>query len=644
MSLEDLMNVQVTTASKTEQKLSRVAAAVFVISQDDIKKSGATNIPDLLRMVPGIDVAQINANTWAISARGLNDRFSNELLVMVDGRTVYTPTFGGVLWDTLDLPLEDIERIEVIRGPGGSVWGANAVNGVINIITKKAADTPGVMVVAGGGNLDQGSGTTQYGGSVEGNTNYRIYTKYFNESQQADPAGQPGGDGWHMLRGGFRMDTALSSKDTLTVQGDLYTGEEGQTSPFLPSVTSPALIDVNTQFNLSGGYLQGIWNRVYSPRSDITLQISYDHYKRDDVLMETRDTLNIDFQHHFLWGDRQNVVWGLGYRYTTSTSDGTLAVSLNPADYKTQVFSSFIQDEIALAPERFYLTVGTKLEHNAYTGFNLMPSVRATWTPTTHHMFWAAISKADRTPAEIDTSIRLNFGGFTGSGGTPVLESLIGNPNFQNEEAIAYEMGYRATVSNRLSLDLTAYFNSYTHQETTEPVPEFLEPDPAPPHFVMAETYENLMNGEAHGIEAAAKWKVMDRWTISPGYAFEEIHMHLAPTSQDTTSIMDAEGTSPRHSAQLRSNVDLPHHWAWDTSAYFVDRLASGNVPSYTRLDSQLTWNWKKMLTVSLVGQNLLKDHHLEFVDDSGSVESTLEKRSAYVKIVWHPELKGKSK
>src|SRR4029077_225765 len=311
VSLENLMNMEVTSVSKKEQKLSRVASAIFVITQEDIRRSGATNIPDLLRMVPGVDVAQINANTWAISARGFNAEFSNELLVMVDGRNVYTPTFGGVFWDVLDLPLENVERIEVIRGPGGSVWGANAVNGVINIITKKASETLGAMIVAGGGNLDQGFGTTQYGGSLGKSTDYRIYSKYLNQNHMLDAAGQNGLDGWRMLRGGFRSDTKLSSKDTLMFQGNIYIGKEGDPAAILPSIASPGLVNVLIQVHLAGGSLQSVWDHVYSPHSDSTLSISYDTYERDDLLRERRNTLNVDFQHHIAWSDRQDFVWGL---------------------------------------------------------------------------------------------------------------------------------------------------------------------------------------------------------------------------------------------------------------------------------------------------------------------------------------------
>jgi len=593
LSLEDLMNTKVSSVSKTEKKLSRTASAIFVITAADIARSGATNIPDLLRMVPGVDVAQINGNTWAISVRGLNGQFSHELLVLVDGRNVYTPTFGGVLWDTLDLPLEDIERIEVIRGPGATVWGANAVNGVINIITKKAAQTQGGMLVAGAGNLDQGFGTAQYGGGLGKNTNYRVFTKYFNQDHLPAAGGGVGFDGWHLLRGGFRTDSQLSGKDNITFEGDLYAGHEN----------SPETPNINVKVPLSGGVLSSTWDHVVSARSDTRLQISFDRYKRNDILTETRHTAAVDFQHHYLWGDRQDIVWGGGYRFTTSNTVATL--SSIPPHLNMQLFSAFFQDEVALVPERVYVTLGTKLEHNQYTGFNLMPSARVSWTPSTRQMFWAAISRAERTPAEFDNSV---------------------SPNFKDEGAIAYEAGYRTTIGRDLSIDVATFYTTYDHQRTTEPTP-------APAALLF--TFQNLMHGEAHGFEIAANWKVTDRWSLSPGYAFEQIHMHLKAPSQDTSSVFEDEGSSPVHSAQVRSHVNLRHDVSWDVSVYFVDRLKSGGAPAYTRLDTGLTWRWTEALSMSVVGQDLWKDRHLEFVDNAGRVRSTLMKRSVYAKLTW---------
>jgi iron complex outermembrane receptor protein len=635
-SLEDLMNIEVTSVSKKEQKLSRTAAAAFVITQEDIRRSGATNIPDCLRMVPGLDVAQMNANTWAIGARGFNAQYSRKLLVMVDGRTVYTPSFDGVYWDTLNVPLEDIERIEVIRGPGGTIWGANAVNAVINIITKKASETPGAMVVAGAGNLLQGFGTTQYGGKAGERTDYRAYLTYFNQEHMVDLTGQSGEDGRHMLQGGFRTDSALSTKDELTVQGDLYGSREGLPASVLTSLTSPVLVQEALIGDQGGGFLQAVWNHTFSKRSDTSFQISYDRYTRSDPrLPQARGTLNLDFQHHFAWGERQDIVWGLDYRNTSDNFGASVGVSFNPASRADNLVSSFIQDEIAIFPDRLYLTIGTKLEYNDYTGNGLMPSARVAWTPSGRNTLWAAVSRAERTPTRNDTALQYNVPGGTGPGGLPVVVSIQGNPNFQNEDLVAYEAGYRASVFERLSFDFAAYFNDYTHLETTDPSALVLVNTPAPPHYVFPLVFKNLMHGETHGIEIAANWKATGRWTLSPGYAFEQLHMHTDATSTGSTTPSYVDGSSPTHSAQLRSYFTLPHGFSWDTSAYFVDRLPSQGVASYTRLDSQLTLRLQGGLLLSFVGQNLLKDHHVEFIDPLSNVQPSQIKRSAFVKIAW---------
>jgi iron complex outermembrane receptor protein len=633
-SIEDLMNVEVSTVSKSDQKMSRTGSAVFVISPEDIPRSGATNIPDLLRMVPGVDVAQINANTWAVSIRGFDSTVSNDLLVLLDGREVSNTLSAGVFWDVLDLPLEDVERIEVIRGPGGSVWGANAVNGVINIITKKAGDTHGGLVTAGAGNLNQGFGTVQYGGALGKHTDYRIFTKYLNDDHMEGVDDQPGRDGWFLFHGGFRTDSKLSAKDTLTVEGDVYNGKEGDPSSFLPSITSASQnIDLNA--DLSGGYIQTIWNHAYSERSDTTLQISYESYKRGDPLMEKRKTANVDFQHRFAWGQRQNIVWGANYRYSGYRTDGNLSSSLNPADSSTHLYGLFVQDEISLVPNRFYLTVGSKLEHNDYSGFGVWPSVRATWQPTDRNMFWAAISQAARTPAITDTSFRLNFAGFQPPEGPPVLIGLIGNPHFKNQGVIAYEAGYRTTIVQRVSLDLAAFYNDYSDQQTTEPLPPYFEATPAPPHIFVPSTYKNLMFGESHGVEIAMNWKPTDRWTLSPGYAFEQIHMHPSALSQDTTTAPSLEGSSPANSAQLRSHLDLRRHLAWDASVFFIDRLTGPGIAAYTRLDTNVSWQLGDGLAISVAGQNLLRDQQLEFKDSNGPTRSTLIGRSVFAKFAW---------
>jgi len=644
MNIEDLMNVQVSSVSKKEQKLSRTAAAIFVITPEDILRSGATSIPDVLRMVPGMNVAQINGSTWAISARGFNQQFSNKLLVMIDGRVVYTSTFAGVFWDTvLDFPLEDIARIEVIRGPGGTVWGANAVDGVINIFTKKASETRGGMVAAEGGNIDQEGGIVQYGGELKQGTDYRVYAKYFNRANLLDLNGRNGHDGWHQLRGGFRVDSALSSKDSLMVEGDIVTGREGELGFVLPSIASPGFVAESEQINLGNGSLESVWSHVYSARSDISLQVSYDRHKRDDPQNpETRNTLDFNFQHHIALGARQDVVWGLGYRYTTDLILGSLTVFENPASSTHQIFDGFFQDEISLVPNRLYLTGGMKLEHNDYTGLEVMPSIRMTWAPSASHMFWVAVSRALRAPSRNDTNLVLNIGNLnTSPSGPPELLRLYGNPQYRDERMIAYEIGYRTALSKRLSIDLAAYYNDYDNLQTTEPGAPFAESAPAPAHMVFPLTYENLMHGETHGLEITANWKVTDRWTLAPGYTYDSLHMHTDPASADATTGPFVEGAVPDHTAQIRTHFDLRRSLALDGSAYQVSRLdnqgPSSNVtiPAYTRVDVGLTWRPWEQSSFSLVGQNLLQDHHLEFEDVDGALQSSQIRRSAYAKVTW---------
>jgi iron complex outermembrane receptor protein len=631
VSIENLMNMEVTSVSKKEQKLSQVAAAIFVITPEEIARSGATSIPDLLRMVPGLNVAQINSNTWAISARGFNLQFASKLLVLIDGRAVYTLLFGGVNWDTQDVPLADIERVEVIRGPGGAVWGANAVDGVINIITKKAGDTLGVLVTGGGGTQALEFGTVQYGGKIAGSTSYRVFTSYQNNNHLPDLNGQNGEDGWHLLHGGFRADTKLSQKDSLTTQGDLYTGSEG--AIIVHSIFSPPdNVNVQRLATLSGGNILSRWNHIFSSRCDTTLQFYFDRYNRDGpAANDVRDTIDFDFQSHVVLGARQDVIWGLGYRHSKDDTEGTVDQAFVPADSTRQFFNLFVQDQITLRPNLTYLYVGTKLEDSYFTGFDLQPSVHLAWTPSAHRTFWAGISRASRTPTRRDVGLDAVLAALPG----PAEVVLLGNPNMKSEHVIAYELGYRAQANNRLSIDVTAFANSYHNLESTEPLPPYVVTGSVPPLLVHPKLLDNKLRGTTDGVEASLKWKVASHWTLSPGYSFLQMHLHTDSTSLDTTSVVDAEGSNPGHQAQLRSHVELWRGFAWDVNAYFVGRLPAQFIASYTRLDTQLTWRLRESVGLSLVGQNLLRDHHVEFNDAFQSVNSSQVKRSGYAKLTW---------
>jgi len=631
LSIDDLMNIQVTSVSKKEQKMSKVAAAIFVITQEDIHRSGATNIPDLLRMVPGLDVGQIDANIWAISARGFNLQFANKLLVLIDGRAVYTPLFGGVFWDTQDVPLEDIDRIEVVRGPGGTVWGSNAVNGVINVITKKAADTLGTLVTAGGGWQEQGFGTLQYGGKINRDINYRAFAKYLNHDHFPDLERQDAEDGWHLLHGGFRADTSVSNKDSLTAQGDLYTGSEGaklETSSFFP----PVNVTVTRIAHLSGGNFLTRWNHSSSSRSGSALQFYFDRYTRSGPgSHEVRNTFDFDFQHHVAWGSRQDLIWGVGYRHSTDHTIGTIDQAFVPASRVIQIFNAFVQDEITLVPGNVFLTVGTKLEHNTFSGFEFQPSLRLAWTPNERRTVWAAVSRASRTPTRRDTGLDAVVAALPG----PAEVAVLGDPMAQSEDVVAYEVGYRAQPKKQVSFDVAAFYNVYHQLQSVEPQPPFVQVIPPPPLLVIPLRLSNKLHGTTDGIEASVNWKATDRWTLSPGYSLLQMHLHADSGSLDTTSAADFQSSDPRHQAQLRSHLELAHGFAWDATAYFIGNIPDQLVASYVRLDTQLTWRFAESMGLSLVGQNLLRDHHVEFNDDLQAVNSSQVKRSAYAKFTW---------
>lgn len=641
-SIEDLMNIEVTSVSKKEQKLSEAAAAVFVITSEDIRRSGATNIPDLLRMVPGIDVGEINGSTWAVSARGFNQQFSTKLLVMIDNRVVYTLNFGGVYWDQLDYPLADIDRIEVTRGPGGTIWGANAVNGVISIFTKKAKETRGALVEGGFGNVAQGFALARYGGKFGAATDYMVYSRYDDQFHFPGLDGQNGGDGWHQVRTGFRTDSAFSPNDSVTVEGSVFTGREGELGFFLPAVTSPSLIAIPEQIDISEGFVQASWNHKYSEASDSTFQASYGRSTRDDPLEpEIRDTAAFEYRWHLAIGSRHDVVLGLGDTFSSDHIGGSLTVFFVPAHKVLNVFDGFVQDEIEIVKGRLYVTVGTKFERNTYTQGEVIPGVRATWVLGKHSTAWASIQRGLRTPSRNDTNLRVNLGSTIAPDGTITLTRFAADTDFQDERLVAYEAGYRAAVNGRLTFDLAAYYNRYNNLTTEEPTGSFFEQTPPPPHQVDTLAFENFMRGETHGIEMSANWKATNRWTLSPGYALELLHMHTDPFSQDPVTPVFVEHAAPRHSAQLRSHVELGRNLSWDAAAYFVDRLSHEGptndqvIPAYTCVDTGLTWRPGEHVSIGAVGQNLVKDHHLEFEDNFGSMQSGQVKRSGYLKVSW---------
>jgi iron complex outermembrane receptor protein len=629
LSIEELMDERVTSVSKKATKLSESPAAVAVITQEDIRRSGALSIPEALRMAPGLEVAHVDANKWAISSRGFNGLYTDKLLVMIDGRSVYTPLFAGVHWDTQDTMLEDVDRIEVIRGPGATMWGANAVNGVINIITKSAKETQGAVVTAGAGTEERGFGAIRYGGKISDDTHYRVYVKYFNRDDSVDAAGRQSRDEWDMFRTGFRVDWEPSTENNFTFQGDYY---DGHTIGVFPPNQLDLSQSVVEKLDLSGGNILGRWKHDFSESSHLELQSYYDRVeRRSPYSVEVIDTFDIDGQHRFALGERNEVIWGVGYRLIADHGLSAGFASFDPDSATHQVVSSFLQDEIRIVPDRLRLTLGSKFEHNDYTGFELQPNARLLFTPNEKHGVWGAVSRAVRTPARYESDIRFKIGSSPGGGGIPPTEiNLLGNPDIKSEKLIAYELGYRVQPNAHVSFDIASFYNVYDDLRTAERgQPKFVM-TPSP-HVEVPLRLANRMHGETYGTEIAANWKVTDSWKLGAGYTW--LNMGLHNTGNDTT----AEGAvddNPEHQFHLRSYLDLPHHFQFDTAIYYVDRLARQNAPAYVRLDVRLGWQPTPNFDFSIGIQNLLDDRHPEFGTSTGAHATEVE-RNFYGKLTW---------
>ncbi len=629
--MEQLINIQVTSVSKKQTDLFQSPAAIYVITQEDIRRSGLTSIPELLRMVPGLDVARIDGNEWAVTSRGFNREFAKQMLVLIDGRTIYSPTSAGIYWNAQDVVLEDIDRIEVIRGPGATLWGANAVNGVINIITKSAKETQGGLVSAAAGTEDQPSSTVRYGGQIATNLYYRAYVRYFNREGLIDSTGHETADDWHMLRGGSRIDWEPSGENNLTLQGDYYTGaaEKGgnQISLSPVSVQTVHRVQYNAGFNVLSR-----WTHTFSEESALTLQTYYDHVKQGDGNgIEYQDTYDVDLQHHFKLGERNDIVWGTGYRYIAVQNISRFNLTWTPENKQLRTFEIFLQDDITLIRDRLHFTLGSKFEHNDFTGWEIQPSGRLLWTPTERQTVWSAVSRAVRTPSLFETSGRLNLTAFQPPLSPPVLVSLLPNPKVDSEKLVAYELGYRIEPIKRLSFDIAGFYNVYDDLIAFVADPIGFEPNPPPPHLLRSSTEQNALAGETYGTELSTQWQVTDHWQLVGSYTW--LHMHLRPNPV-------SEADSPQQQFQIRSYLDLPHNLELNGAVYYVDQIkpisgaTRAQVPSYVRLDLGIVWHPTKSLEISLWGQNLLDNQHPEF----GSVVNALfteVPRSFYGKVTW---------
>ena len=601
LSVEQLMNVEVTSVSRRPEKLSETASAVQVITAEDIRRSGATSIPEALRLVSNLHVAQVDSSQWAISARGFNNTTANKMLVLIDGRTVYTPLYAGVFWDVQNLLLEDIDRIEVISGSGATLWGANAVNGVISITTKHARDSQGLLIETGGGTQPRGFMNVRYGGRLSSDGYYRVYGKIFDRGRTLFSNGRDANNNWHLGQGGFRIDWRKSPANGFTLQGDFY---DGQVDHLATQST-----------DIKGGNILARWSRRISSRSDLSLQFYYDrtHRSMAPIFAEDLSTYDIDFQHRLHFGERNELIWGLGYRQIDQDILNSPSLAFLPAHVMRRRYNGFVQDEIVLVKDRLNLTVGTKVEHNNYTGVEFQPSGRIMWKIDRRQMAWGAVSRAVRTPSRIDRELFV-------PAKPPFL--IAGGPDFTSEESLSYELGYRSQPHDRVSVSVAAFFNDYDDLRSVE---QINPPRPFPVKI------GNGLKGHSYGAELTANYYVNNWWHLHAG--FTEMRIKIRPTLTSTDrSNGSGESHDPNRRLLLRSSIDPFQHIQFDSVFRYVSGIENQRLPGYAELDLRLAWRPSSSLEFSLAGQNLLHDRHAEF--GSPTMRQEIE-RSVYGKVVW---------
>ncbi len=614
LSLEELMNETVTSVSKKEQKLADAASAVAVLSNDDIRRSGVTTLADALRLVPGMTVASVNSHNWSVSSRGFNTLYANKLLVLMDGRAVYSPVFAGAVWDMEQSFLEDVDRIEVIRGPGATVWGANAVNGVVNVVTRDARETQGGLLYASAGDLHETDDGVRYGGRLGEKTYYRVFARFFSNDDFPLADGSSARDGWRGEQGGFRLDHHPDDRTQLTWQG--------------------GAIGVDTDSELIEGrnlHTLGRLTRSWGDRSSLEIQAYYDHSRRgDDRVVHIRsDTADFTAQHAFGLGDRNDVIWGVGYRFIdVGAQQNSSLLLVRDDDLSLRVFSVFVQDEFRLVPDKLALTVGTKLEHNDYTGAEVQPSVRGVFKPTAKQTLWSAVSRAVRTPAAIDGKdvFAVAAGApVPGPGGGLYLPRIVGNPDVSSEILWAYELGYRIQPTDRVSVDLALFYHDYHDLVSSGNTVRFV---PGAPLGTLEIPFGNDLAGETYGGELSVTVSPVETWRLTASYSLLRVAMR-GPAGTDPEGI---ERKSPRNQAVLRSSHELTRRLSLDAQLRYVDAIQF--VPAYITADLRIAYRVNERLELSLVGQNLLDDQHPEQGPAFFTVTAEVP-RSFYGKLTW---------
>ena len=631
LSLADLGNIEVTTVTKEPEDVWQTPAAVYVLTQNDIRRSGATTLPDLLRTVPGVEVAQIQSNNWAVGIRGFGSQFSRGVLLLIDGRSAYTELFEGVYWDVQDVPLDDIERIEIIRGPGGTIWGANAVNGVINIITKDARDTQGTLATALSGHVNRFNGTLREG-LHDGRFYYRVFAHGFQRESELNP-GFDAYDRWHQVHGGFRADWDSSRRDTFSLDADIYMGQSGQ--QFSRVVYQPLTeVAADGTQDVSGGDLNLHWDHRYSGGSDLRVQAYYDRTNRHGPeLGETRNTFNVDAVDRVLLGSRNDVIWGAGVRLGPSNFIQEQSnLDFLPHRQNDYIYSTFVQDTVQLVPDRLNFIAGTKLEYNNFSRFEYQPSVRLLWNPTHHSTLWGAISRAVRTPGRLDQDVQRTQ---VISAKPPVLGRIEGSPGFRSEVLIGYEAGYRQLLARDLFVELAGFHNRYEKLEGygSGSLSAITNPIAA---TVLTVPLVNSVDGNTDGIEIAPDWKVNSWWDLKGNYSYLHIKTEPRPGYGGGFAQVNANsynGTSPHRETTAQSYFDLPHGFDFNLEYRFVSRIPAQGVKSYQTADGHADWQIRRNWSLFVTGRNLLQPQHQEFNGDNGNRVGI--RRAVYAGITW---------
>lgn len=625
LSFEELKNVIIVTASRKPEKLTDSAAAVYVITAEDIRRSAATNVPEILRMAPGVQVSRINTHMWAISIRGFENQFANKLLVMIDGRSVYTTVFSGVYWDVQELVLEDIDRIEVIRGPGGSLWGANAVNGIINIITRKAGyETGGRYSLLAG--PDENSGNIRYQGALDDTGFYRLYARYYfreeiGEGLDTGDEEENPSDNWQGGHTGFRLDLSPGPADDVMLGGEIFSNRYDQAlerSRFSP----PYIFMRENRQRAFGGHLNGRWNHVFSDESDALLHFFAEHESYDyETATGKEDTVNIDLQYRYKGLSRNDLVFGIGCRHISDHFENSFEIEFNPKERDHFLYSAFIQDKIEIARDSLWLVLGTKLEHNAYTGTEVQPSARFLWTPSELYSIWGGVSRAVRTPSRLDRDLTFREAFDDLPTDLPILVEITGNRDFDSENLVAGESGLRLQPSEWFWMDTAIFYHRYDDLLSVRARPVRTGNDPVF-HYAVPYTLENKLEGATWGAEIAAAWRVTDRWRLHASYTWWHTKLKLKDPDPLTALEMPADESYSRWQGSLQSRLDITDRIEFDVFLRHTGRMpetdidwfnSREDVGGYVAADARLAWKYGDQLEFSIVGNNLFDPEHPEY-------------------------------